>query len=82
MKKVYEKPAVVFENFTLNTAIAGSCEFIVNNSTKYICAYYDEREGKHVFTSEIMACTTKQEEGSNNGICYHVPVDTHNLFNS
>lgn len=81
MKKTYSKPEIVFENFAVSTNIAGSCNFLVNNSVKYVCAYHDVRNDKYVFTSEISACVTKNEDGSN-GICYHVPVETSDLFNS
>ena len=38
MKKEYSKPIVVFENFTLSTNIAGTCESIVGNPSKGTCA--------------------------------------------
>ncbi len=81
MKKHYQAPEILFEDFALSSSIAGSCGFIVNNSSKYVCAFYDEREEKYVFTADIGACSTKNEDGQN-GICYHVPVDTSDLFNS
>ncbi|MBQ2854004.1 MAG: hypothetical protein IJE81_00865 [Oscillospiraceae bacterium] len=81
MKKSYSKPEIAYESFALSTNIAGNCFFIINNSVKYVCAFYDERENKNVFTTDIGACTTKNEDGAN-GVCYHVPVDTSDLFNS
>lgn len=81
MKKSYSKPEIFFEDFSLSTSIAGSCDKIIDNATKYVCAYYDERHNKYVFTDDIGACTTKNEDGTN-GICYHTPIDTSDLFNS
>lgn len=81
MKKVYEKPVIIFESFTLSTNIAGDCGTIINNSAREQCAY-ELRTGEHVFTSQYAICTTTEDDGDYNGICYHVPIDTDNLFNS
>ena len=81
MKKHYEAPEIYFDDFSLSTSIAGSCTYIVNNASKYTCAYHDVRQDKYVFTADIGACITKNE-GEYNGICYHNPYDTTDLFNS
>lgn len=81
MKKAYVKPEIMFEDFTLSTNIAGDCEVIINNSTRGDCAY-TLRTGESVFTSNYGVCTTKEADGDYNGICYHVPIDSNNLFNS
>jgi hypothetical protein len=38
MKKVYTKPEIMFEDFTLSTNIAGDCEGEFVNATKGSCA--------------------------------------------
>lgn len=81
MRKHYEAPAICFDDFSLSTGIAGSCFRIINTASKYACAFYDERDQRYVFTSEIAACETKNEDGAN-GVCYHVPLETNDLFNS
>ena len=87
MKKVYEKPLIMFENFEMSTNIAGDCEGIVGNATKGTCAVigtgniamFDGTVGK--------ACEYKPEdlggaEDQWDGFCYHVPTEYNNLFNS
>lgn len=81
MKKAYKAPEIMFEDFSLSTNIAGDCDVIVNNHTENVCAYIS-RTGEHVFTEAITACKTKQGDGANNGVCYHVPIETNDLFNS
>lgn len=84
MKKAYTKPAIMFEDFTLSTNIAGDCETKTNTPNSGNCAYtvYDEFLGKlDVFLSDMNICTTKEADGEYNGICYQVPYGE-NLFNS
>lgn len=83
MKKIYSKPEIVFENFTLNTNIAGNCNTIIGNQSESSCAYID-RSGNRVFTNALSAICVdvQQADGANNGICYHVPIETNDLFNS
>lgn len=89
MKKVYKKPEIMFEDFTLSTNIAGDCEKKTNTQNSGTCAYtvatkYGSWE---VFTDAVSACTTKEStldgvaDGVYNSICYHVPYGE-NLFNS
>lgn len=84
MKKVYTKPEIMFESFTLSTNIAAGCQFIVNNASQGVCGYLPDRDptGKNIFTSEITGCQRTEVDGGYNGICYHVPTDTTDLFNS
>ena len=83
-KKPYQKPEIVYEDFSLSTNIAGNCDTIIDNSSQGACAYITVYAGatKHVFVDTVQACTTKDADGDYNGICYHVPVETTNLFNS
>ena len=84
MKKTYMKPEIMFESFTLCTNIAAGCQFIVSNSSEGVCGYLDERDPTQtpVFTSKISGCKRHEADGGLNGICYHVPTDTSDLFNS
>lgn len=84
MKKHYEKPQIMFEDFTLSTNIAGTCTVKTWTPNSGECAYpvTDEFLGTvNVFTSSTQACTTTEDDGEYNGICYHVPFGD-NLFNS
>lgn len=87
MKKVYEKPAIVFESFALSENIAANCESIVGNPSKGTCAVigtggialFDNTVGACVFTPTDMGY---EKEDEYDGACYHVPTEYNNLFNS
>lgn len=88
MKKTYTKPEILFENFSLSTNIAGTCDIKTNTPAQGTCAYVVTAGPLtwNVFTSGISACTTSEAEdgaadGAYNGICYDVPFGD-NLFNS
>lgn len=86
MKKEYSKPIVVFENFSLSTNIAGTCEEIVKNPTQGTCALQGTG-GINVFNSGMNVCEYTpgdfgDPEDMWNGYCYHVPTEYNNLFNS
>lgn len=84
MKKAYTKPAIMFEDFTLSTNIAGSCEIKTNTPSSGNCAYeaHDEFLGvEMIFTNKVNACLTTEDDGEYNNICYQVPYGE-NLFNS
>ena len=87
MKKIYTKPVVVIEDFSLSTTIAGDCEGEpVGNPTKGVCAVQGTG-GVNVFSGNIVACDFTPEEMNQpkdqwNGFCYHVPVEYATLFNS
>lgn len=85
MKKYYEAPRIEFEDFSLSTNIAGTCELVTDNpSSAASCAYvYDDRGIEtHVFTEGVSGCHHKPAGGIYNGFCYHVPSENGNLFNS
>ncbi len=86
MKKVYTAPDVFYEDFSITTNIASACE-VETNSAKWVCGYeYDPT--LTIFTSSIANCTEdggvvgEGSDASWNGLCYHVPFDDYNLFNS
>ena len=82
MKKVYEKPEIVFENFSLSTSIAAGCEKTTALQYGGTCGI---RWGHStIFTSDVDQCSTKVIDGDTayNGLCYHVPNADYNVFNS
>ena len=88
MKRRYEKPQIVFEVFTLSTNIAGDCEApYVGNATKGTCAVIGTG-GISVFDSKVGGACMFTPEGFGgeddiwDGLCYHVPTEYNNLFNS
>jgi len=84
MKKVYSKPEILFEDFTLSTNIATTCE---HNplSSETTCAI--DYSGWNLFLVDMAACTDIQvgdpgdEDGQYGKICYHVPTGE-NVFMS
>ena len=85
MKKVYSKPEIVFENFSLSTNIAGDCEWKTDTYAVNICGVDSTGIGT-VFMDSMYRCDHKADMiGENDAaygtICYHVPYGE-NLFNS
>lgn len=85
MKKTYQKPEIMFEDFSLSTNIAGDCEGPhVHNPAKGSCGIPGSN-GTILFSSSISDCNFDWMAffgDDYNGLCYHVPTETSNLFNS
>lgn len=86
MKKEYAKPMIVFEDFSVDTNIAGTCESIVSTQTKGTC-HIESTGGINMFTDTISTCDYKPTDMGGkddewDGFCYHVPTEYNNLFNS
>ena len=79
MKKKYSKPIVIVEDFSLQTSIAAGCQFKTDTQVEGACGY-PTRNGI-IFTDEIVGCEYKRPDQFDS-ICYHVPTDTSDLFNS
>lgn len=84
MKRTYNKPAIIFEDFALNTNIAASCNGQkINTSTQGVCGLtvtmFDT-----IFLENISGCSIAVEDGSAeaNGYCYHNPSDLMGIFHS
>lgn len=84
MKKRYSKPDVFFEEFMLSVSIA-NCDININTQSNGTCPMiYD---GVPIFTQDVFGCKMENggvpvEDSPANGFCYHVPIETNNLFNS
>lgn len=81
MKKIYSKPEIMFESFTLSENIAGDCEVKTNTPSQGTCAYGENDFGIPLFTGDVPACEAQVADG-NDKFCYHVPLETNTLFNS
>ena len=86
MKKNYSKPDILFESFSLSTDIAGGCEVKIATPSANQCGIRIAGN-EVVFLENISGCATVVEDGSDdlaalNGLCYHVPNQSYNLFNS
>ena len=82
MKKTYTKPEIVFENFSLSTGIAAGCE---ESTSLHLGGECGIKWGKGtIFLEGINGCLTKIVDGDSayNGLCYHNPDASYNVFNS
>lgn len=79
MKKTYAKPEILFEGFSMSTNIAGNCEFKTDTQTQGTCGY-PTRNGV-IFILEVTGCKY-HEPDNNDTLCYHVPTEYTNIFNS
>ena len=83
MKRIYTKPEILFENFSSSASVASGCGTLATYQSG-VCPYETLYAGVQlfIFTGEVSACTTKEQDGDYNGICYHVPSETYTLFTS
>lgn len=83
MKKTYTKPEILFEGFSMSTNIAGDCEGEpVGNPTRGSCGIL-LNDGNTIFVDITTGCTIGMGKNYvHDGLCYHTPVDSANLFNS
>lgn len=79
MKKIYSKPEIVFDSFTLTTNIAAGCGKTINTHVNGACGLPVEGVGT-IFTTDITGCEVKIAE--DDSYCYHVPTNDTKLFNS
>lgn len=85
MKKTYTKPEILFESFSFSGNIAANCEIIVDGPSSGNCGYaYEGGGGSTMFTAALGTeiCNIPVDDDEKNGFCYHVPIETNNLFNS
>lgn len=79
MKKQYSAPEIIFEDFSLSSSISAGCEFKTSNQAQGECGY-PTRNGD-VFMESITGCKYHKPD-LNDSLCYHVPNDYSNIFNS
>lgn len=82
MKKTYAKPEIMFEDFSLSNAITAGCEKPTNLPSWNQCGL--DFSGLMVFMTGMTGCEDVQisENGDFDGICYHTPTESNNLFTS
>ncbi len=82
MKKTYQKPDIMFDNFTLSTSIAASCKNISESPALYSCGYKSD-EGYNVFySSGWSGCEDASLFPELTGITYDFFVNLRQIFNS
>ena len=79
MKKQYAKPDIVFDNFAMAESVA-SCE-VKAGFSEGVCGV-ELTADLMVFTGDVGACNVTYMDGTFDGLCYHVPLDAHNVFGS
>lgn len=87
MKKKYVKPEFIFEDFSLNTTIAGGCGTPTKTPSYGQCGI--DFSGLKLFLDTVAGCTDIQVKDEDldgdeayNGICYHVFSNGSSNFNS
>ena len=84
MKKTYNKPEILFEDFSLSTSITAGCTYKNGLHVENACGYETGRGSNKrvVFVHPEHGCVYTEDDGFN-GLCYHNPgegFDT--MFNS
>ena len=70
MKKVYMKPEIVFEDFSLSTSIA-ACDNEVNSADLNSCGV-DDGDGNMIMNQGVTGCAYTPP-GIQDKVCYHPP---------
>ena len=78
-KKKYVKPQILISSFELSESIAAGCE-VISNAEENVCAVFLEELGDTIFSLDNV-CGFTMPNGYD-GICYHAPDDSRNIFTS
>lgn len=83
MRKTYTKPKFLFESFMMSTSIAAGCEEKTKlPSLEAQCGFMpDPRDDSWVIFNAEPNCTSTPAEQFDK-LCYHIPSEDYNLFNS
>ena len=84
MKKTYSKPEIMFESFTMSTNIAAGCENTFGLYSRGVCGFPGDAPNMNIFNKNAGGdCTVDGGDADEyDGLCYHVPLESDNLFNS
>lgn len=85
MKKIYTKPEIMFENFSLSTNISAGCEEITNlPSAEEGCGFLPDGRwaGGIIFNDDGSGNCQSTPSGQYDSLCYHAPYEAYNLFSS
>lgn len=82
MKKQYTAPEILFEDFSMSASIATGCTTPIDTPSSGQCGV--PFGNFTIFADSMDFCTIKNTAigAPYNGMCYHNPSDTNNLFNS
>lgn len=82
MKKLYSKPGIVYEDFSISTHIAKTCDVELGTFEQGECGGYNLGTLNIFIDGSMAGCLIPLPDDPSNGICYHVPVNGMRLFNS
>ena len=82
MKKIYSKPGIVYEDFSLCTHVAKTCDVELGTLNQGECGGYNLGSMNIFMHGGQAGCEYEIEDDVSNGICYHVPINGLRLFNS
>lgn len=74
----------MFESFALSASISAGCEEVTKLQGEGSCGWEpDERwTSGPIFISDITGCDVTPAESGYDNLCYDVPQESYNLFNS
>jgi hypothetical protein len=81
MKKAYSKPEIMFEDFSLSTNVAAGCTFKTDTKSEGDCGYPNSLGTGTIFTEAANGCKYHVPD-NNDSLCYHVPNEHSDIFNS
>lgn len=81
MKKLYSKPEIVFESFSVSSNIAVEVCGIDTDIPKRDTCGIEMDGGVKAFLDGVSVCNYPITDGAN-GTCYHNPTDSTRLFGS
>ena len=79
MKKSYVKPAINFESLVVSQNVSSGCTLLGTNSAEYVCPVIDEESGWTLFSNNTLCMIYP---GSNDTICYDIPLANSHVFSS
>ena len=78
LKKLYSKPEIQFEDFSICNSIAANCAMLANSTVETCKVEVDYAGDKmEVFANGICDFAYPKDV-----VCYHVPGPTYNIFAS
>lgn len=81
MKKNYQKPQIRFESFELSQDISAGCELISNHG-QGACVVLVPEWDMTLYINEMNCDATAPDYGDGDGLCYHAPSDSYNVYSS
>jgi hypothetical protein len=79
----YRKPTILFQPMALAANITASCSNGIDHSDPGTCSATDPVDGSNIFTTYCeVVMEPDWDFDKNDGICYHVPTLSSNIYMS